>query len=370
MFRIRISLSFVVIFLLASCGRKSISSLQHRGVVVAQKQVTLHNEGSSVNNVQIQYLGCGGLYIRHAGQAIMIDPFFSHQRFMTIGRSMMFGGRIRSKPRHIEWARERMYDSLGILAEDLKKETKAIFAAHGHYDHLMDVPYVHRYWLQGQADVYANESSVSTCAGVIASDKLHSAESLAAIREQPGKSVDLRGADGSVIKVYPLLASHNPHVRNIKLFSGSVMRPPANFNDPRSKTRVNDWLEGRTLSFLIDIERNDSVVFRIFVQSSSCEFPDGLPPQALLSARPVDLAILGVASYQFSETSYPCQYLDRLQPRHLMFIHWEDFFRPYNRKPKSVMKNDIPRFFNEVLQKCKPASYILPAPGVVINAEF
>jgi hypothetical protein len=356
--------------LLASCGRKSISSLQRKGVIVAQKQVTLRGEGSSVNNVQIQYLGCGGLYIRYAGQAIMIDPFFSHQRFMTIGRSLMLGGRIRSKPRHIEWARKRMYDSLGISEENLRNETKAIFAAHGHYDHLMDVPYVHRYWLQGQAHVYANESSVNTCAAVIARDKLRSAEQLAAIREQPGKSVDLRGAYGSVIKVYPLLASHNPHMRNIKLFSGSVMTPPARFNDPRAKTRVNDWLEGRTLSFLIDIEQNDSVVFRIFVQSSSCEFPDGLPPQSLLSARAVDLAILGVASYQFSESSYPCQYLDRLQPRHLMFIHWEDFFRPYNNKPKSVMKNDIPRFFNEVLEKCKPAGYILPSPGVVINAEF
>ena len=39
MFRISISLSFIIILLLVSCARKSISSLQRKGVTVTQKQV-------------------------------------------------------------------------------------------------------------------------------------------------------------------------------------------------------------------------------------------------------------------------------------------------------------------------------------------
>lgn len=369
MFRVKIAFC-IILPLLIACSRKSVSSLQRKGVVVTQKKVTIRNDDAAGNALQIQYLGCGGLYIRHPGQAIMIDPFFSHQRFMKIGRSMLFGGRIRSSARQIGWAQKRLCDSIGISEEGLRKETKAVFAAHGHYDHLMDVPYIHRYWLGQQAEVYVNESAANSCAGVIPAGKLHRIEALASVREQQGKSIDLPGADGSMIRVYPILAAHNPHMRNIKLFSGSVTEPLLTFRDPLGKTNVNHWLEGRTLSFLIDIEHDNRIVYRIFVQSSSCHFPDGLPPLSLLSAKPVDLAILGVASYHFSEASYPCGYLEQLKPRHLMFIHWEDFFRPYNRPPKSVLKNDIPRFFNKVLEQCKPAGYILPAPGVVINAEY
>jgi hypothetical protein len=369
MFPVKISLCCAVTLLLVSCGRMSVPSLQRRGVMVTQKAIAIKG-GDSGNTVQIQYLGSGGLYIRHSGQAIMIDPFFSHQRFLRIGRSMLLGGRIRSHAGQIQWAQKRICDSLDISGEILRKETKAIFSAHGHYDHLMDVPYIHRYWLDQQPRVYVNESSANTCANVIPAEKLHNVEPLVSVRGQPGGSVNFTGADGSVIKVYPVLAAHNPHTRNISLFSGSVMKPPDHFSDPLAKTHVNDWLEGRTLSFLIDIVQHDEIVFRIFVQSSSCHFPDGLPPQSLLSEKAVDLAILGLASYQFSEASYPCRYLQSLQPRHIMFIHWEDFFRKYNRRPKSVLKNNIPRFFNQVLERCRPAGYILPVPGVVVNAQY
>jgi hypothetical protein len=234
----------------------------------------------------------------------------------------------------------------------------------------MDVPYVQQHWFGGNADVYVNTSSANTCAGVIATSKLHDVETFVSVRQQQGGSIDLQAADGSVMKVYPILAAHNPHAGNIKLFSGSAMKPPAHFKDVAGKTNINDWLEGRTLSFLIDIESGGEIVFRMFVQSSSCHFPDGLPPERLLSKKKVDLAVMGVASYQFSETTYPCRYLDTIKPRHLMFIHWEDFFRNYKRRPKTVIKTDIPRFFNEVLPRCNTGSYVLPVPGVVVTVKY
>jgi hypothetical protein len=172
------------------------------------------------------------------------------------------------------------------------------------------------------------------------------------------------------MRVYPILAAHNPHSNHIKAFSGSVMRPVESYKEPDDKTSVNSWLEGRTLSFLIDIEDSGQILFRMFVQSSSCSFPDGMPPQTLLGKKTVDLAVLGVASYHFSESTYPCNYLDRLKPSNLMFIHWEDFFRSYKKRPRSVIATDVPRFFNTVLSQCKPAGYIVPAPGVVVNVSY
>jgi hypothetical protein len=190
-----------------------------------------------------------------------------------------------------------------------------------------------------------------------------------AVRDQPGRSVDLSASNGTVLRIYPILAAHNPHADHIKLFSGSVMQPVASFREPDDKTSANDWLEGRTLSFLIDVERNDTILFRMFVQSSSCRFPDGLPPASLLAKKKVDVAALGVASFQFSENTYPCSYLEAMKPAHVVFIHWEDFFRKYRRAPKSVMKTDVAKFFNHLLPSCA-VPYTLPAPGVVIEISY
>lgn len=356
----------------SGCGRKSISALEKQNVCIVQANKSYSLKGSTDQEFQVQYLGCGGLYIRHAGQAILFDPFFSNQRLHTLAKSVLLGGRIRSRPGKIDYAKQRVIDSLHIDEATLREEVKGIFVAHGHYDHLMDVPYVFHHWFNGKPDVYLNESSYNTCANVIdRQGKLYNIEPLMAVREASGKSVDFPATDGSVIKVYPILSAHNPHSINIKFFSGSVMCPLPRFKTPESKTRANDWLEGRTLSFLLDVERNGTIAFRMFIQSSSCHFPDGFPPKALLEKKNVDVAVLGVASYHFSESTYPCAYLEGLRPERVMFIHWEDFFRNYKRKPKSVLATDIPRFFESIVPNCvDKKDYIMPSPGAVTTFRF
>ena len=358
----------IIVASLASCSKKSVPYIKRKGINVTEAATALRIGGGD-KVLQIQYLGCGGLYIRHSGQAVMIDPFFSNQRFLKIGKSIFLGGKIRSKPEQISFALQRIKDSLNIPLASIQEETKAIFAAHGHYDHLMDVPYIHHYWFDQKTDVYVNASSFNSCANVIASNKLHDMEPLISDRNQRGESIDLPAKDGSILKIYPLLAAHNPHTRNFKFFSGSIKHPLPHYNDPKDKTSVHDWLEGQTLSFLLDIVEGNEIVFRIFIQSSSAHFPDGLPPQSLLKEKRVDLAVLGTASYKFSELTYPCEYLNKMSPTHVMFIHWEDFFRPYDSKPKTLLKNDIPRFFQKILSACR-STYILPLPGVVVSITY
>lgn len=362
----------IVLVTSLSCSRKSISSLERKGVDVTQKHTEIR-VGEGGGKVDIQYLGCGGLYIRHEGIAIVTDPFFSNQRIFTLAKSTLFGGRVHSKPRYINFAKQRVLDSLKITEPILQQETKAIFVSHGHYDHLMDVPYVFSNWFNHQPDIYVNQSSFNTCVNAIKKpDKLHNAEAIMSVRNQLGASVDFHTREGSVVKVYPMRADHNPHALNIKFYSGAVMCPLPYFKNPESKTHANDWLEGRTLSFLVDIEQRDSILFRMFIQSSSAHFPEGLPPVSLLQRRPVDLAVLGVASYHFSEKSYPCDYLEAMRAKKAVFIHWEDFFRNYKRKPKTVLATDVPRFFKSILPACvtsKP-EYSMPAPGVVTTVHY
>lgn len=316
----------------------------------------------------MQYLGCGGFYIRHNGQAIMIDPFFSHQSFMRIGRSIVLGGKIRSKPREIDYGKRMIKDSLRLSDGQLGNELKGIFSAHGHYDHLMDVPFIYHEWSGERADVYVNSSAKITCANVISASRLHDVEKIASVRNQKGDSVEFSNGQSS-IRVYPIFADHNPHSRNIKLFTGSAVKPPERFKTYSDKTSVNNWLEGQTLSFIIDFVNVDSVSYRMFIQSSTCQFPNGIPPESLLKEKSIDLAILGVASYHFSENTYPCEFLQTLQPKELMFIHWEDFFRKLRQPTKAVKTNDVARFFTDIFSKCK-MDYSMPLPGSVITITY
>lgn len=317
------------------------------------------------DTLRMQYLGCGGLYLEHHGLAIMIDPFFSHQSFLRIGKSIFSGGKIKSKPKELEYGKRMIQDSLELSDAELKNKVKGIFAAHGHYDHLMDVPFIHHEWLEERAEVFVNTSSTLTCANVITSSRLHDIQKLASISDQVGDSIEFV-QEQSAIRVYPIFADHNPHSRNVKLFAGSTVRTPEHFTSHRDKTSVNDWLEGQTLSFLIDFLEEDSIKYRMFIQSSSCQFPYGVPPANLLQERNVDLAVLGIASYHFSENTYPCEFLKTLQPKDVMFIHWEDFFRKLRKEPKAVKTNDIARFFTDVFAKCS-RNYVLPVPGSVIT---
>lgn len=360
----------LMITVLPGCSRKSIHTLQRKGVNVTQSRTTVSTSKTGSHQLQLQYLGCGGLLIKYSDQALMIDPFFSNQRFMKVGRSMLLGAKIKSDKKAIAFGRQRILDSLEISADELSRDVKAILVAHGHYDHLMDVPYLHKYWFNSQPEVFANTSAINTCSNVIAADKLHNSESMMSVREQTGSSVEFKAADGTLLRIHMQMAAHNPHSNHMKLFSGGVMKPVSYFKRPEDKTSANDWLEGRTLSFLIDIVKEEKIVFRVFVQSSSCQFPDGMPPTSLLEEKKVDVAVLGVASYKFSEDSYPCEYLRKLGPSHIIFTHWEDFFRKYQRKPKSLMKTDMERFFKHLLPSCSSTPYTLPIPGVVVNMQF
>jgi hypothetical protein len=353
--------------LLSACSKRSLTYLHKKGVHV-DRSFSLTTNPQATDTIEMQYLGCGGFYIRQGTQAIMVDPFFSHQSFMRIGRSIALGGKIKSKPKEIEYGKRMIKDSIRISDEKLKNEVKGIFSAHGHYDHLMDVPYLHHEWFSQNTEIFANSSAMITCANVVNPSKLHDLQKLASIRNQKGDSIEFSNGQSS-IRVYPIFADHNPHSRNIKLFAGSAVKTPSRYKNHTDKTSVNDWLEGQTLSFLIDFLKGDSIYFRVFIQSSTCQFPNGLPPESLLQERNVDLAVLGIASYHFSENTYPCEFLKTLKPAKLMFIHWEDFFRKLRQKPKAVKTNDVARLFTDVFSNCK-MDYTMPLPGSVITIRY
>jgi L-ascorbate metabolism protein UlaG (beta-lactamase superfamily) len=288
------------------------------------------------------YLGCGGIYIVSSNTGILIDPFFSNQSAFRIGRSIFArkSGKAVIKP-----SEEMIGLGLSAITRHHPAVTPtAIVNAHSHYDHLMDIPAVYHAF-EKKPKLLLTNSGHNICHAVVDSTDVTILEEHITTHKEVGHPIIIHGEEGRRVKIYPILSDHNPHLRHIKFFSGEQSNRVDSFNDPMQKTKANLWLEGNTFSFIIDFLGDDEAIeTRIFVQSSSCNAPAGLPPTSLLSEHPIDIAFIGIVSYAFS-ADFPCSLLEALQPRQIVWVHWEDFFRRYDRRPKTIRGTDIPGFF-------------------------
>src|SRR6266513_5093389 len=85
--------------------------------------------------VAITYLGVAGLLIEHQGHVLLTAPFFSNPSLSQVmPRIMRF---LRSTPR-ISADTSAIQKFLPASAD----RAPAILVGHGHYDHLMDVPFI------------------------------------------------------------------------------------------------------------------------------------------------------------------------------------------------------------------------------------
>ncbi len=362
--------SLLLIFLTIGCssGPGRLKKLTKHGIAFQKGETTIHMTGTLGTKLMVQYTGSGGLYLLKDGHGIMIDPFFSHQRLMKIGTSVLGGGlrgkrKLASDPAMVNLGLKSMEAAGG--KQPLK--ISSIFSAHSHYDHLMDVPAIFNK-LNKTPVVYLNQSGFNTCYNVIDTNKMVVLEDHMTTREVKRPPIELQ-TQGGKIHIYPILSEHNPHFKNIKFFSGRNTKPILDFKDVYGKTYANDWLEGNTFSFLIDyLDANGTVEFRIFVQSSSCSPPAGIPPPDLLKDKEVDLAFLGVVSYHFSP-DYPCTLLNAIKPKQIVWVHWEDFFRKYTKDPKTVRGTDVVNFFELPCVQPYQSKGFLPWPGVKFEIQ-
>ncbi len=363
---IRVCTSLAIVYGIISCGVTpgSVNKLKGHKLQIVDSDTVVMANGEANGSVKVAYLGSGGVLVIRNGAAVLVDPFFSNQRFGRIGRSLFLAGgnarTMKSDPKMISHGVETIRRLLGDSVE-----LKGLLVSHSHYDHLMDVPAVLSK-LDSSFPVFLNETGFNICHRVMDTSRV------AILETQMTKTDVIRHPfvvpldDGSTIQVRPILADHNPHFRHVKFFSGSQKKPVHEFADPFQKSAANLWLEGNTFSFLIDFVRPDGTIdYRVFIQSSSCDPPAGIPPAELLS-RPVDLALLGVVSYQYSP-EYPCAQLNLLAPSEIIWLHWEDFFRKYDRKPKTVRGTDIPGFFNLPCVKDYPVTGRVMWPGTTIR---
>lgn len=299
--------------------------------------------------VTVQYLGVGGWLIRQGDAALLTAPFFSNPGLLRVGF----------------WTVETdtaLVDRFMPPAADVS----AILVGHAHYDHLLDVP---RVALRHAPDatVYGSRTAVHTLAGVPGLEgRLVAVDDRAGSAERAGAWIHTAGGR---VRFMPLAAEHAPHFMGVELFEGRYLRPL-----PEPPPMAWDWLEGRTLGYLIDLLDEDGrVVFRIHYVDAASDPPAAfLPPEiaAELDRRPVDLAILCPASFEQVDR-YPEGIVRHLRPRFAVLGHWEDFFRPRTEPLRPVPLTDLGEFtrrLDAVLEEVSPgAGWALPEPGAVFR---
>jgi len=279
---------------------------------------TLVPEPSPVNdNVQVTFLGVGGLIVRWAGASVMTATLYSNP---TIGEIAL--SEIHTDRQRID---EMMRQDLGSV--------RAILSGHSHYDHLMEVPYVALHKAT-TAEVIGNDSMVKLLdpiKGYLGSRKLVSLEGRNPCTPYP--------VQGTRFQIRAIASQHSPQIgprlfgwgpRLLGLFINlpavSLWRGEDEFPARDLPVRAGTWPGGTTQAFIIDLLKTDGTIdFRIYYQDSPTVPPYGYPPTC--DGKAVDLAILcmgGATEYP----SFPRDIVGYLKPKYVMGIHWEDVFNP------------------------------------------
>ena len=292
--------------------------------------------GRSDSPVILTYLGVGGWILRSDRGAVLTAPLFSNPSLLDAGLAP-----IEADPDRIEAHLPDVSDASAILV------------GHGHYDHLMDVPYVATNRSE-RAIIYANATSAHQIAPFGLGDRVRVVTAEAGSAEAPGQWIDI--ADG--VRMMPLVSDHAPHLAGITLYSGVRTRDLP--HPPRS---ASEWLDGETLAFLIDFLNADgSVALRVYYQDAVPSPPFGFAPP-LDDGVGVDVAIIVPATY--AEVSWhPEALLENLQPRFVLLCHWENFFEPPSRPPEPVPFTLLPDFVAR-LDRALPegGEWVLPTAG-------
>ncbi len=256
------------------------------------------------DDVLVRYLGAGGLYLEWRGVSLLTSPFFSNP-----GRFRAPFGRLAANQVRIDG---------GLKGMDLK-DVRAILVGHSHYDHLADVPRVAETFCP-KARVYVNRSGANVLAGLAPlrgridclEDKAQ--QGWIRLRDETGRDLPVRFRAVETV--------HAPLFWHLPWSPGEVKKA---WDKGWDGHRFRQLRVGKPFAFVIDLlDPDDTVRFRIYYQDAASPESKGYPE--IGDGVPYDLAVLCMASFRYVK-NHPGGILGNLQPRHVLVIHYEDFFR-------------------------------------------
>lgn len=302
-------------------------------------------------NMSYTYLGCGGIIIDPGpGKPTLVaEPFVSN----NLGKLGAATALLRL--RKLKPDTSYINQVLDVSIREKLSRSSIVWVSHGHYDHLLDLPYIYRKFMQHNPTVLVSKGVKQGVSKLFPVDKLLAVEEDKAITIQQWKAQHNQQSGYWVI--YPLLHGHAPTALGITVWPKMESKPIPSFEKYLSGTIGSSWHMGQNLAWVADWVEVDTVAFRIYYQSSSYEGGPRVLP-AYIQPRKVDLAILGVASHDHTP-NYPQLVLQSLNPEKVIGIHWESFFtQQYQQDPVKQVKSKTKEQFAEKAQR--EVSFPLP----------
>lgn len=317
------------------------------------------------NQLKIQYLGCGNLLIKYKNEVVLFDPFFSNNPGLKASL-----GKIKFNPVHFQKG-STFINKFGTSFKDIS----TIFISHSHYDHLFDLAYLlNKDSLNDAVKIYADESVKTVVQHFLKNHTFLNADSFVYKKNTIQKWININ----SEMRMLIIPSSHAPHLGKLHFMKGYTdSNYFIKFTNSTQKISANQFKEGHTFAFILDILQADTIAFRVLIKGAGCEINNGRISDEILKEHGIDLAIMQIASANFTDC-YPQNLLAQIKPKQVLITHWEDFFRPYApRKIKTVRATNFAYFFKKVktvegvwpVKKLSDQFY-MPKPGTMVIYKF
>lgn len=313
--------------------------------------------------ITIQYLGAGGIVLTKGETTIAIDPFFSNG-------ALHYKNWLKPKKTHLFIKPDTSLINEVSTIPNLKN-ISAVFVTHAHYDHLLDIPQLYDKVFLKQPKIYGNNSVNNILKHLVPTNKLVNVQDSTSQYMKP----EIHWVNiSSSVRVMPITSDHAPHYKFVKLYDGETLDSPTK-EEYYKGTDVSIWKEGRTLAYLVEIiELTDT--FRIHIQTSASTPNDGLPPADYIKrVGSIDMLMFCMASFD-NVSDYPNKLIKYLNPKKIIIVHWENFFKKYElnkKKHKIVPFTNGMCFLNRLEEIIAPLSlkerFVLPLPNSIIRLD-
>ncbi len=268
------------------------------------------------SGLQVDFYGVTCFRLKWNNTAVLVDPFWTYLPLLKVGF-----GKTPSDPRQVDPYIEQLGDVQSVLV------------GHSHYDHVLDLPYVAEH-LAPNTTVFCNQTLVHTLAPLNLPLQWQAMNQHRATSEQAGRW--FLANDGKV----RVMAIASGHPNNYAFFHMWPNKIHKDRNKP--PTRASHFQEGITLAFLVDFLQPDgkTIAHRVYVQTSSRGHPDGFFPKRIVEERSVDVALLGMDCANIEASGAP-SIIDFIEPKTVLFCHWENFFRDKSKPPREIVKVNL-----------------------------
>lgn len=311
--------------------------------------------------LEIHSLGVQGFVLRRGGESVMTAPLFTRQSAFEVTLNVPLSADVAAI-------------DAGI-ATVAAGEVRAVLSGHAHYDHFIDVP--HLLTQLPNAAAYTNVSGRHLLAA-LAPDRPGCSNAapapalprsrVIAVDDPLASHVDYTNCpddrpDGaplegrwieipnSHIRMMPVCSTHPAQVGPYHFGAGSI-----DTDQCELPAAASGWLEGRTLSFVIDfLDAQRQPAFRVFYEDAPTDAPLGHVPPHVLAGKQVDVALLCVGSTDSVE-NHPGAVVANLSPRFALSGHWEDFFQDVDAPPQPIPLLDLDGYLER-------AAAALPGPA-------